>query len=71
MDINDYRAAIKSMIEATNDEALLSHWKNHIEKEFEEYKQRNEGAQDSTTQTKEKKDNEGYVILESGLGIDE
>ncbi len=66
MTINEYKAAIKQMVDATDDEALLKHWKNHLEPEFEKYRK---GQSQSTKKDNDKDD--GYVVLESGLGIDE
>lgn len=74
MTINDYKAALKDIIDATDDEALLKHWKTHLEWELEQYKQRSNETQNASTEStsqKDKDDDEGYVILESGLGIDE
>lgn len=76
MDINDYKTALKNIVDATNDEAILKHWKAHLEWEYEQYRQRGSGQsqQDASIETsnaKSKDDTEGYVILESGLGIDE
>ena len=43
MSIDHYKTALKKMIDATDDESLLKHWKNHVEGEFEQYKQRRSG----------------------------
>jgi hypothetical protein len=31
MNLNDYKASIKSIIDSTNNEALLKHWKKQLE----------------------------------------
>ena len=77
MDINDYKEELKRIIDATNDEAILKHWKTHLEWEFEQYQQKSFGQSQSlsstpsASKTDDKDDTSGYVILESGLGIDE
>lgn len=74
MTINEYKDALKNLIDATDDEQLLQHWKTHLEGEYEQYRQRTGGQQASSadsTRGQGKDDDEGYVVLESGLGIDE
>lgn len=78
MDINDYKAALKQIIDATNDEAILKHWKTHLEREYEQYQQQgldqsktSSGNLSGANTSDDKDDTSGYVILESGLGIDE
>lgn len=77
MTINEHKAALKNIIDATNDEQLLRHWKTHLEREFEQHRQRagqeqqTSSAEASSAKNTDKDDDEGYVVLESGLGIDE
>lgn len=76
MSINDYKGALKTMIDATDDEALLKQWKTQLEWEFDQYRQRTaqEDGNTSSVSATEKQDGDdttGYVVLESGLGIDE
>jgi 23S rRNA maturation mini-RNase III len=76
MSINDYKTELKNMIDATDDEALLKHWKTHLEWEFDQYRQRTENARSnaqagSATENQDDDDTTGYVTLESGLGINE
>ena len=78
MSISDYKAALKNIIDSTNDEALLKEWKTRLEQEYESYRQ-NRTDETRTASTTEatpdestgKDDTSGYVVLESGLGIDE
>jgi hypothetical protein len=78
MTIDDYKAALKDMIDAIDDEAILKQWKTQLEQEFEQYRQqRSDQPQDpspaeptANTNT-DNNDASGYVVLESGLGIDE
>jgi hypothetical protein len=78
MTINEYKTALKNMIDATDDETLLQRWKTHLEAEFEQYRQEHTEQPQQTAATEPvagdtaSKDNEsGYVVIESGLGIDE
>jgi hypothetical protein len=78
MTINDYKTALVSIIERTDNEALLSQWKNHIENSLEQFSQKpsddtNEPSLSESRADKQQKkdDTDGYVIMESGLGINE
>ncbi len=78
MTINDYKAALKNIIDATDDEAILKHWKTHLEREFEQYRrqrsdqpQHTSRAESTSDKDTGKDDTSGYAVLESGLGIDE
>jgi hypothetical protein len=78
MTIDDYKAALKDMIDATDDEAILKHWKTQLEQEFEQYRQQQSDqpqdpspAEPTANNDADKDDASGYVVLESGLGIDE
>jgi hypothetical protein len=76
MTINEYKTALKNIIDSTDDEELLKHWKTHLEWEFEQYQQRTSQQDTSPTESTPigntgKDDAAGYAILESGLGIDE
>lgn len=78
MSISDYKAALINIIDSTNDEALLKEWKTRLEEEYKSYRQNrtDETGTASTTKTTPdentgKDDTSGYVVLESGLGIDE
>ncbi|HEU4901459.1 MAG TPA: hypothetical protein VFT06_01675 [Flavisolibacter sp.] len=78
MTINDYKAALKNMIDATDDESLLQRWKMQLETEFDQYLQRNPGQAQQTSLTEptaggttDNDKDSGYVVIESGLGIDE
>ena len=78
MSISDYKTALINIIDSTNDEALLKEWKTRLEEDYKLYQQKQPGETDtaSTTETTPdentgKDDTSGYVVLESGLGIDE
>ena len=66
------------MIDSTNDEALLKEWKSRMEEDYKSYQQKQSDANNTASSTEVtpdeksgKDDTSGYVILESGLGIDE
>lgn len=78
MTINDYKATLKNIIDNMNDELVLQRWKTLLETEFEQYRQGNPEESQRVTatgsavgDTTDKEDNAGYVVIESGLGIDE
>lgn len=77
MTIPEYKAALKNLIDATDDEELLKHWKTHLEREFEQYREQQSrdketGQSESTpSPSSDNDESEGYSVLESGLGIDE
>ena len=78
MTINDYKTALVTIIEHTDNEALLIQWKNYIENSLAEFNQKpsddtNEPSLSESRADKQQKkdDTDGYVIMESGLGIDE
>ena len=77
MTIPEYKAALKNLIDATDNEELMKHWKTHLEWEFEQYRQqqsREPAAQanaSASAGSQDKDESAGYAILESGLGIDE
>lgn len=77
MNINDYKESLKKMIDATDDEAILKRWNDQLESELEQHRQQQSDQSQqastggSTSDNAGKDDTTGYVVLESGLGIDE
>ena len=78
MTINDYKTALVTIIERTDNEALLIQWKNYIENSLEQFNQKpsDDKSELASSEPKsgkqpKKDDTDGYVIMESGLGIDE
>ena len=76
MSIAEYQLSLKNLIDATNDETLLKRWKEQLEADIAEAKETNlsgtEASSSGETQEEPKKDDTSdYVVIESGLGIDE
>lgn len=78
MNINDYKTALKNIIDNTNDETVLQRWKTLLETDLEQYRQENPEASQQATATESaagditgKENDGGFVVMESGLGIDE
>jgi hypothetical protein len=79
MSIAEYQLSLKNLIDATNDETVLKRWKAQLEGDLERMREKNpadkqesslnEGAQEPNS--KKKHDTSDYVVIESGLGIDE
>ncbi len=79
MSIAEYQLSLKNLIDATNDETTLKRWKTQLEADLEHTREKNpedrqkpsldESAQEPSSEKKD--DTSGYVVIESGLGIDE
>ncbi len=79
MSIAEYQLSLKNLIDATNDETTLKRWKAQLEGDLEHMKEKNpadkqesslnEPAQEPNSE--KKVDTSDYVVIESGLGIDE
>jgi len=71
--------SLKNIIDATNDETLLKRWKAQLEKDTQHVKEKNPANKQESSLNEpaqepnpEKKNNTSdYVVIESGLGIDE
>ncbi len=79
MSIAEYQLSLKNLIDATTDETTLKRWKAQLEADLEHGSEKMPGDNGNTTLTepvqelKPDKKNEAsdYVVIESGLGIDE
>jgi hypothetical protein len=79
MSIAEYQSSLKKLIDATTDEATLKRWKAQLEGDLKQTGEKisDEEGKSSLTETGEepmleKKENTSdYVVMESGLGIDE
>jgi hypothetical protein len=79
MNISEYQLALKNMIDDTRDETLLKRWKEQLEADLRQNnktvnsnKPDNSGrVKDEEAKTDKKDDTSDYVVIESGLGIDE
>lgn len=79
MSIAEYQVSLKNLIDATSDETLLKRWKAQLEGDLEQEKAnspagKNESSANGPEQRPEsekKDDTSDYVVIESGLGIDE
>jgi len=79
MSIAEYQLSLKNLIDATTDETILKRWKEqlegdvqHMDEKIAEDKQKsslNEAPAEPAAGKKE--DTSDYVVIESGLGIDE
>lgn len=76
MSIAEYQLSLKKLIDATDDETLLKRWKAQVEADIAQANEKNpdskplnEAAQEPKAEKKD--DTSDYVIIESGLGIDE
>ena len=79
MSIAEYQMSLKNLIDATNDETVLKRWKAQLEGDLEHMREKNpavkqESSLNDRTQkpnSEKKDDTSDYVVIESGLGIDE
>jgi len=79
MSIAEYQVSLKNLIDATNDETILKRWKAQLEGDLEHMREKNpadkqESSLKETAQepnSKKKDDTSNYVVIESGLGINE
>ncbi|MDQ6609371.1 MAG: hypothetical protein M3Y85_06090 [Bacteroidota bacterium] len=79
MSIAEYQLFLKDLIDNTTDEAILKKWKSQLEADIESTSEKNADDKQNTSlneageekKSNEKDDTSDYVIIESGLGIDE
>ena len=79
MSIAEYQMSLKNIIDATTDETILKRWHSQLEadlsqKEVSISEDKEESLLSEPTQETEaekKKDTSDYVLVESGLGINE
>ncbi len=79
MSIAEYQLSLKNLIDATNDETVLKRWKAQLEGDLERMREKNpadkqESSLKETAQepnSEKKHDTSDYVVIESGLGINE
>ncbi len=79
MSIAEYQLSLKNIIDANNDEATLKRWQAQLESDHEQTREKNpadkqESSLDESAQepnSEKKNDTSDYVLIESGLGIDE
>ena len=79
MSIAEYQLSLKNLIDATTDETILKRWKAQLEADLEQgsekisYDKQNNSLNEPVPEPKpdKKDDTSDYVVIESGLGIDE
>jgi hypothetical protein len=79
MSIAEYQVSLKNLIDATNDETVLKRWKAQLEGDLEHMREKNPAVKQESSlneraqepNSKKKDDTSNYVVIESGLGINE
>ena len=79
MSIAEYQLSLKNLIDATTDETILKRWKAQLEGDLEQSAEKitetNENTSLNTPVDEPKSDKKNntsdYVVIASGLGIDE
>ena len=79
MTIAEYQLYLKNLIDTTTDETILKRWKVQLEADLDQRSEKNPGNKQNTSlnepapepKSDKKDDTSGYVVIESGLGIDE
>ncbi len=75
MSIAEYQMSLKNLIDATNDETVLKRWKAQLEGDLEHMREKNPADKQESSlkepSSEKKDDTTDYVVIESGLGINE
>lgn len=79
MSTAEYQLSLKNLIDATNDETTLKRWKAQLEEDLEHMREKNPSDKQASSlnepaqepKSEKKGDTSDYVVIESGLGIDE
>ncbi|HZH63820.1 MAG TPA: hypothetical protein VEY10_02940 [Flavisolibacter sp.] len=79
MSIAEYQVSLKNLIDATTDETILKKWKIQLEADLEQRSEKMPDSRENTSlnapvdepKSDTKNDTSNFVVIASGLGIDE